>query len=264
MTLPPIDAVHGSNRDRVPPRTWTTTAFVLALLGLMMAVPFSAVAQEPTETTPTETTPPPSSSGCDSPGTNSQCNGFGSIRMISQVEIRGTPVDIEVSITLNTLFPERNARWILFSMRNLTSEGESPVMIGLRGFSTPHGDIAATRTEQTKPSELNLWVDVLDLPVNTPITLKATIGARERGAYVLEMLVMPFDRGYTPISDSSNAPQSLYSFTLLGVNKETNAVSGAGDKDSLLRGNKIPALGTGLVVAAVACAAFGLARRRLP
>src|SRR5581483_7906356 len=106
-----------------------------------------------------------------------------------------------------------------------------------------------------------LWVDVLDTPINATIYLNLTAGSSQRGAFVLEVLVMPFDRGYTPIADAYGNPHSLYSFTLLGVNQETGNVAN-GPNPGLLQGHKVPALEVPAILAiTVAAGAWALRRR---
>ena len=197
---------------------------------------------------------------CAVSGMNSQCTEFGTIRMDARRDIRGDPIDVTVQIELNTAYSDRGARWLMFSVRNVTTEGPSPVTIGLVKFSTSFGDIVTTRVEQPKPSELNLWVDALDQPIATPISLEVRIGATERGAFSLETLVLAFDRGYAPVQDDQGNDASLFSFTVLGVNKET-PVTAAGDGSLLSKGNKLPALAALPAVGVLAVAAWILRRR---
>lgn len=197
--------------------------------------------------------------GCSEPGRNGQCTAFGSISMESQRDIRGDPIDVSIPINLNTAYGDQGTRWLLFSVRNVTSDGSNPVTIELVRFATASGDIVTTRVEHPTPNELNLWVDILDTPVQMPITLDVRVGSTERGAFRLETLVMAFDRGYAPVKDSGGNDASLFSFTLLGVNKETAAMQV--DGGSISDGHKLP--GLGLIPMAVAlCAAVLLARRR--
>ncbi len=200
-------------------------------------------------------------SGCTEAGKNVQCTEFGSITMDSQRDIRGDPIDLTATITLNTAFGDHAARWLLFSVRNVTDDGSNPVTISLTHFSTYAGDVVTTRVEHPSANELNLWVDTLDAPVGTPITLDMKIGSTDRGAYRLEVLVMAFDRGYAPVQDSSGADASLFSFTLLGVNKETSGVTADGG-GSLLDGHKMPGMEAGAALVAITLVAAVLVRRR--
>lgn len=197
---------------------------------------------------------------CLEAGMNVQCTEFGSIKMDSRRDVRGDPIDLTAYIQLNTAYGDRGARWIMFSMRNATEDGPSPVTIGLTSFSTSSGDIVTTRVEQVKPSELNLWVDVLDLPVASPISLQMKVGSTQRGAFALETLVLAFDRGYAPIQDAQGNDSSLFSFTLLGVNKETGST--AGDGGSFTDGKKLPGLESIAALTVLALGAAWMLRRR--
>lgn len=196
---------------------------------------------------------------CGEPGMNGQCTEFGSIAMEGQRDIRGDPIGLSVTFTLNTAYADQGSRWLLVSVRNVESDGSNPVTIDMQSFSSAYGDILTTRVEQPSPSELNLWVETLDTPVGTPIVLDLKVGATDRGAFQLETLVMAFDRGYAPVKDSAGNDASLFSFTLLGVNEETSAVSR--DKGSLLRGNKVPGIEAAAVIGALVAVAFVLKRR---
>lgn len=197
---------------------------------------------------------------CEEPGQNMQCNDFGEIAMDTQRDIRGSVIDASAVVTLETSYFDQEARWIMFSVRNVTDDGGSPVTIALTSFSTPSGDVVTTRVEHPSPNELNLWVDTLDAPVGTPITIALQVGSTERGAFQLETLVMAFDRGYSPIINESGEPASLFSSTLLGVNKETGAVQSGGG--SILDGHKLPGLEMVAVIAALAVVAAVVHRRR--
>lgn len=199
-------------------------------------------------------------SACAENGMNVQCTTFGTIKMESRRDIRGDAIDVTAQIQLNTAYGDQGARWVMFSVRNSTDDGPSPISIGLTKFSTSSGDVVTTRVEQVKPSELNLWVDVLDLPIGMPISLDLKVGSSERGAFALETLVLAFDRGYAPVQDSYGQDASLFSFTLLGVNKET--ASAAGDVDTLSDGKKLPAPGLIAVLGVLAIVAGAVVIRR--
>jgi hypothetical protein len=218
---------------------WTAALAVALLLGL---------------------SPAAAQGGCSEDGRNMQCTGFGRISMESQRDIRGDPIDVAAAITLDTAYADQGARWLLFSVRNVEADGSNPVTIELDHFTSPYGDIVTTRVDHATANELDLWVDILDTPVGAPIDLAVHVGATERGAFRLETLVMAFDRGYEPLKDSAGNDASLFSFTLLGVNKETGAVNP--DGGSLAEGKKLPALGAVPLLSAVALLAV-LARRRL-
>lgn len=186
---------------------------------------------------------------CQIDGVNVECNGFGKIQMPTTKNMKGSPVTLAAEITLETSYEDRDARWVMFSMRNVTDDGNSPVTIGLESFKSPSGEVVTTRVIQDDPSELNLWVDVLDLPTGEPITFEVEIGATERGAFAIETIVIPFDRGYEPIKDHQGAPVSLYSSTLLAVNGATAATTTTTEGDgSILDGNKVPVAAAGLTV----------------
>ncbi|MEA3203358.1 MAG: hypothetical protein QOI63_1033 [Thermoplasmata archaeon] len=244
----------------------TTLRLAAALLAACLLLPCAAAQDPPTESptdSPTDTptdapTPTAAPDACNQPGKNIQCTGFGSIAMDTQRDIKGDPVDLTASVWLNTNYADHGTRWILFSIRNVTSEG-SPIAISLLKFATPSGEVVTTRVDHDKPNEVDLWVDILDTPVNTPITIDVQVGSSERGAYRLEALVLAFDRGYETVKvDGGEA--SLFASTLLGVNKETGKIANAGG-GSILQGKKTPGLLVpGLVLALCAVA---LLRRRL-
>lgn len=193
---------------------------------------------------------------------NVQCTEFGAIKMQSRGDVKGEPLDIAATIILNTGYADQGARWVMFSARNVTEDTDSPVTIAVTRFGTDNGDIVTTRVQQDKASEVDLWVDVLDLPVGVPITLAMHIGVTERGAYSLEVLVLAFDRGYAPVKDAYGNDASLFSFTLLGVNKETSSTFGDGGGDGLVHGKKLPGLEFVATVASVAALGLALAWRR--
>lgn len=195
---------------------------------------------------------------CRESGINLQCNAFGTIKMPSQKNIKGEAVDIKTEITLDTNLQDRDARFVLFSVRNVTEDGENPVVIKVNGFSTPAGEIITTRVDES-PNEVNLWVHVLDVPVGVPLTIDLTVGSTDRGAYLLETLVMPFDRGYAPIFDANGQEFSLYSYTLLGVNQETSANIADGGSGAMSR---VPAPGVVPLLVLGAIGAVAAARSR--
>jgi hypothetical protein len=180
-------------------------------------------------------------SACSQPGKNIQCNAFGSIAMDNQRDIKGDAVQLTASIWLNSNLADHGARWILFSVRNVTKDGTSPVAISLARFATASGEVVTTRVDHDKPNEVDLWVDVLDTPVQTPITIDVLVGSNERGAYRLEALVLAFDRGYETVKDPGAGEASLFASTLLGVSKESGKLANAGG-GSLLDGKKTPGL----------------------
>ncbi|HET6398190.1 MAG TPA: hypothetical protein VFH47_01390 [Candidatus Thermoplasmatota archaeon] len=219
--------------------------------------------QPPSPTGQTPMQPQPTQSwetDCDQPRTNMQCNEFGSIAMPSQVRIRGEPVEVTATIELNTNLQNRGSRYFLFSFRNVTEDGSNPIWIQVTDFSTPNGRVEFTREDHKGAHEKNYWVDIVDLPVNQPITVTMLVGATDRGAYSLEALVMAFDRGYAPVYDSSGSQASLFSFTLLSVNESTgdnrDAHAGGGKP-----GFNIPGPTLGVALAAVAVAGIVAARR---
>jgi hypothetical protein len=223
--------------------TLRLAAPLLALSFLLAATAAAQETGEPTATetsTSTETAAPASPTPCSQPGRNIQCTAFGSIAMDNQATIKGDPVTLTADIWLNTNYADAGTRWLLFSVRNTTGDGSNPVAISLVKFATPNGDMVTTRVDHTSPNEMDLWVDVLDTPVNTPITLQVQVGSSERGAYRLEVLVLAFDRGYETVK-VGGGEASLFASTLLGVNKETGKLANAGG-GSLLQGKKTPNL----------------------
>lgn len=232
---------RSSDRSRDPGDTWRPALAILLGL-LMILVPINVATASHDQ--PSDDT---SSEDCQEDGANIECNEFGRIEMPTTKSMKGDPVTLVADITLKTSYEDRDARWVMFSIRNVTNDGDSPVTIGLQEFKTSSGDVVTTRVIQDDPSELNLWVDVLDLPVGEPITLEVEVGATERGAFAVETIVIPFDRGYEPIKDSSGEPVSLYSSTLLAVNGVTTSTA-SGDGGSLLDGNKVPGAAAGLTV----------------
>jgi hypothetical protein len=238
-------SLPSSHQPRTLPRAGRAVALGFALgLAALLASP-QVAAQD---------------NGCSMAGRNAQCTAFGTVSMESQRDIRGDPIDVSIPIELSTAYADQGTRWLLFSVRNVTSDGSNPVTIQLTKFSTDSGDVVTTRVEQRTPNELNLWVDILDTPVQKPITLDVQVGSTERGAFRLETLVMAFDRGYSPIKDSDGNDASLFSFTLLGVNKETGGMQVNGG--SLSDGHKLPGLEALPILAALGAAAV-LARRRV-
>lgn len=195
---------------------------------------------------------------CEEKDVNMQCNDFGVIRMDSRTDVRGKPVNVVTDITLDTAYQENGARWLMFSVRHIPESGSSPVTISLVRFETPHGEIITTEVERNGPNEINLWVDVLDTPVDIPIQLEVEVGATERGAFSLETLVLAFDRGYEPIVDGGEEA-SLFSFTLLGVNKETPSTL-SGEGKGIFDGKKTPGLAVPVVL--LVAVAVAVLRRR--
>lgn len=187
---------------------------------------------------------------CEEQGYNVECNDFGAISMKTMRDVDGEPLTVTTTIQLDENYEDRDARWIMFSTRNHTQEGPSPVTIQLESFRTSSEDVLTSRISRDGPSELNLWVHVLDVPVDERITLETQVGVSERGAYALETIVIPFDRGYEPVKNASGETVSLFSSTLLAVNEPTGST--VSQEGSLLdTGNKTPALGVAGVLAAV-------------
>jgi len=194
---------------------------------------------------------------CSEGGHNVQCSEMGTIRMDSVREIKGDPIQVTSEVTLNSNFKDHGARWFLFSVRNVTADGTNPIVIKVDSFAA-NGNPVVTSKQDIKSNEADYWVDVEDVPVGQPIHIDMTVGATDSGAFQLETLVMAFDRGYAPVTDSTGAQASLFSFTLLGV-KQPTASMGAGP---LSKGYSVPGLEAPAAV--MACAAVALlARRRL-
>jgi hypothetical protein len=237
----------GRSRSRFPGFSFLWVVAVVSLLGL--AAPALAQSQSGGE----------SSEDCTGGGVNGECNAFGKIAMQNREEVRGEPVDVNTTVTLNTSYEDRGARWVMFSVRNVTADGDSPVSIRLNSFATDEGEVVTTRVVHEEPNELNLWVDVLDLPVHKEIEIDVTVGVTDEGAYAFETLVLAFDRGYDPVQMANGDKASLFSYTLLGVNEATEPIGSSTSSDGALGVlSEIPApsalatLGT-ITLAAAAC-----------
>jgi len=200
----------GKARFQAPRATGIVRSLAIVLVLLASSVP--AQAQD----------------GCRESGMNVQCNAFGTIKTANQADVRGEAVSMTITTTLHRSYMEEGARYILFSVRHAPEFESSPVSLSLQGFSTPSGDVVVDKVDQPTDNEINIWVHVIDLPVGTPIALDVLVGADQRGAFRLETLVMPFDRGYESVSDSAGNEISLYTFSMLGVNKETSGGGGGG------------------------------------
>ena len=254
MQIQPIQTKRGKRdesvrRARGHHRTWPRIAVAILALGLLGVGP--STAQEPQ--TQADGSP------CQEAGRNMQCTGFGTIEMDARHDVRGEPVRIAAQIQLHTAYADQGARWIMFSVRNPTTEADSPITVSLKGFATSFGNVVTTRVDQERPSELNLWVDVLDAPLDTPILLEFEVGATQRGAYGVEVLVIAFDRVYEPLQvDGRDA--SLFSSSLLAVNKETASAGGGGNVFD--RGQAVPGVGWFVALGTLAVVAAGLYRRR--
>jgi hypothetical protein len=198
---------------------------------------------------------------CAPSGMSGQCSELGSIIMDFQRDVKGQPIDVSVRITLDNNYREQ-ARFFLFSVRNVSVDEEpSPVTVDLKSFRTALGEVAVTNPQQPSPNELNLWVDVLDIPVGQPIDLTVTIGVREAGAFYLEALVMPFDRAYHPIKGSQGQELSLFAFTLLAVNQPTGAGGSGGLLPTGSVANALPGMEAGFALAAALVAGLVLRGR---
>jgi len=211
----------------------------VAVAALLLAVPAAAAQQ------------------CSEPGHNVQCSELGSIRMDAVREIKGAPIQAYVEVTLNSNFKDHGARWFLFSVRNLTSDGANPISIKVDGFTAGGSPVVTTKTD-TKYYETDYWVDADDVPVGKTIRIDMTVGAADTGAFLLEALAMPFDRGYAPVTDATGAEASLFSFTLLGVKSSTPGVGAS----PLSHGYTVPSLQVPAALAVLGVAA-AVQRRRL-
>ncbi|MHB8633737.1 MAG: hypothetical protein ACYDBQ_07215 [Thermoplasmatota archaeon] len=227
---------------------------VLLALPLLVMSAWSVAAQDPAAASPAP-------AACQQPGQNMQCSAFGTISMPTQVDIRGQAVQVTAQITLTTNYGSQGARWLLFSIRNNTSPGPSPISLSLVQLATATGPLTVTRVQHDSPSQIDLWVDVLDTPVGTPISLTVQVGASDRGAFRLETLVMAFDRGYASLQQADGTPASLFSFTELGVNQESSTVGTPASGGSIFQGHKTPFLGEAAVIAVIGLAAL-VGRRR--
>lgn len=231
MRLTPPDRTH-------PPRRRAGAPALAALLLAALACAGTAQAE----------------STCQEPGRNMQCSELGTIRMDNVREIRGSPIEVAVEVTLNSNFQEHGARWFLFSVRNLTGDGANPVTLKVTSFAAGGAPLTTNKVDE-RPSETALWVDAEDVPVGQPIRIDMSVGAAEAGAFQLEALVMPFDRGYSPITDSTGMEASLFSFTLLGVKSPSASVAA----EALSDGYTVPSL---QVPAALAVLGVAAALRR--
>ena len=198
--------------------------------------------------------------GCEQDGKNMQCNEFGTISMDTQREIRGEPIEVTVDAMVLDNHMEQGARYIMFSVRHDNAGHASPVSLELKKLSTRHGAIFTDRVDHDIPNEINVWAHVADVPENTPIQLVVGVGASDRGAFRLETLVMPFDRGYEGLRDRSGEEVTMFSFTMLGVNEETGDVGG-GDR-SFVDKLRTPGFTGGAGLAALVVVAALVLRRR--
>lgn len=222
-----------------------TLGALLAAALVLGAVP--AAAQDP-------------ATSCTTMGMTGQCNELGSITMASDVTIDGEMQTLSASIVINNLYRDREVRQFLFSVRNVSGpDGTSPVVVELVTFATSQGPVAVLRTENPGPNEINLWVDVLDVPVGTPIDLTVRVGATRQGGFKLETLAMPFDRAYKPILGSDGRELSLFAFTFLSVNQPTSGGTGGTGLGSSL-GRSLPGPDAVAALAAVAGAALLVTR----
>jgi hypothetical protein len=231
--------------------SWTRRAAAFCLLAL--AISPGAAAQMPAQNT-----------SCAPAGMSGQCNELGSILMDFQREIKGQPIDVSVRITIDNNYREQ-ARYFLFSVRNVTVDEPTPVTLALKSFATSLGPVAVWKQESPGPHEINLWVDGMDIPVGQPIDLAVTVGVGQRGAYNLEALVMPFDRAYHPLIGANGMELSLFAFTWLAVNDPTTAATGSNgvfDPDSV--GRALPGMEPAFALAAVFIALFALRARAPP
>lgn len=192
---------------------------------------------------------------CRKSGKNGECNQFGEIWMDTRKDVKGERVDLKTDIMLYTDFSDQNARWVMFSVRNISQELGHPVDVQLNSFRTEHGNVVTTR-EDYQDHRVDLWVDVLDLPVNTPITITMNVGSTERGAFDLETMVLAFDRGYDPIRMAGGKQASLFAYTTLSVTDET------GSSGFISRVQNVPGFEAVAVLGALAAVAIALARGR--
>jgi hypothetical protein len=170
--------------------------------------------------------------------------------MATEKYVSGDPVEVPIGITITHTFESQHARSFLFSVRNVSlGVDASPVTILVTGFTSAGRDVPVTRAENRSGSEVDLWVDVLDIPVGDPMTITALAGSTQAGAFKLEALVMPFDKDYRPVYDSTGAQASLFSYTLLGVNKPTAAERGGAFGAGTL-GKRLPGFEAGSAVLA--------------
>lgn len=207
-----------------------------------------------------------SSRECYEPGFNMECNEFGDIRMQSNDEVRGEPIETTTYINLDRSFEDReegpDARWVMFAVRNVTPAGESPVEVEIDGFETnTSGEIITTREDRESPSEINLWVDVLDLPIDEEIRVEATVGVTELGAYQLETIVIPFDRAYDPLVHPNGESISLFSFTMLGVHEPTSSLGAGQGEGWIATAQEIPTVGALVAMLTLGTMAAATARR---
>lgn len=197
---------------------------------------------------------------CDEDGLNMQCSEFGSISMVNQIDVRGEPVDVTVETVIDETYERSGARWIMFSVRHDAPSGGSPVSLSLQSFSSSHGDVYTTRIDHDIPNEINVWVHVVDIPQGVPIELTVRAEVADRGAFKIETLVMPFDRGYEPLRSPDGEDRTLYASTLLGVNQETG---GGGGGKPLGDGLRTPGISApGAAVAVLVLAGVAVAWRR--
>lgn len=236
---------------RMKPRHPPTRPVSLLCVGLLAAALLSAPAAGAQSSSS-------QSMSCEQEGKNTQCNDLGSIAMDTQREIRGEPIKVEIDATIDDTLAERGARYVMFSVRHDGSD--SPVSLSLEKFSTRQGTIFTERIDHDIPNEINIWAHVADIPEGEPIKIVLNVGASDRGAFRLETLVMPFDRGYEPVRGRGGAEVTLFSFTMLGVNKESSDVS-KGASSSIVDRVRTPGLGSAALLSGLLAAAAVAARR---
>lgn len=196
---------------------------------------------------------------CEQEGKNTQCNALGSIAMETQTEILGEPILVHITTTVDDTHSQQGARYIMFSIRHDATD--SPVSLSLVSFETGKGEIFTERIDHPIPNEINVWVQVADIPEGKPIDIAVEVGSSDRGAFRLETLVMAFDRGYEPVSGTDGNEVTLFSFTMLGVNKESsNVASGSGT--TLIDRVRVPGPGLPLTLLGVVAAGLWASRRR--
>jgi hypothetical protein len=194
---------------------------------------------------------------CERSGKSGECQPWGEAWMPNRAEMRGDPVELTAEIYLTSDFQDLGARWVMFSVRNVTWDGTNPIDVRIDSFGTQYGTVITTR-EDYQPHQVDLWVDVMDLPVNDLIEIDMTINSAAKGAFLIETMIIVFDRGYEEIKTSGGDNVALFAATHLGVHEESG--SGSGGLSSRLQ--NVPGPGLIAVVAALGLVAAVFHGRR--
>ncbi|MHB8604490.1 MAG: hypothetical protein ACYDCK_04475 [Thermoplasmatota archaeon] len=184
-------------------------AFALATLAFV-GVSSAAFAQDSTNST---TNAPATSE-------HGETNDLGSISMQYETLMNGTALPIDASVALrNTTFGDEQVTYVMFSFNT----SGTPLVAKFDSLATANGtDIAVTK-KASLPNEEHWFADIHDLPKETPVLMRGTLDATDRGLYRVSAVVVVFNYRWEPLKLANGSTASLYSFTQVGVNKESLA-----------------------------------------